>query len=78
MTEPDRWRDWTLVALATRRPSGSSRAEREVSVIEQVAILFADRFDPADRAYDPGSHPQWHGRVRAVLADLREHGLCAG
>ena len=75
MTEPDRWRDWTLVALATRRPSGSSRAEREVSVIEQVAILFADRFDPADRAYDPGSHPQWHGRVRAVLADLREHEL---
>jgi len=75
VTEPDRWRDWTLVALATRRPSGSSRAEREVSVIEQVAILFADRFDPADRAYDAGSHPQWHGRVRAVLADLREHGL---
>ena len=75
MTEPDRWRDWTLVALATRRPSGSSRAEREVSVIEQVAILFADRFEPADRAYDAGSHPQWHGRVRTVLADLREHGL---
>jgi serine protease AprX len=75
VTEPDRWRDWTLVALATRRPSGSSRAEREASVIEQVAILFADRFDPADRAYDAGSHPQWHGRVRAVLADLREHGL---
>ena len=75
MTEPDRWRDWTLVALATRRPAGSSRAERELSVIEQVAILFADRFDPADRAYDAGSRPQWHAQVRAVIADLREHDL---
>jgi subtilisin family serine protease len=75
VTEPDRWRDWTLVALATRRPSGSSRAERELSVIEEVAVLFADRFDPADRAYDASSHPQWHAQVRAVLADLREHDL---
>jgi serine protease AprX len=75
VTEPDRWRDWTLVALATRRPSGSSRAERELSAIEQVAVLFADRFDPVDRAYDAGSHPQWHGQVRAVIADLREHAL---
>ena len=75
MTEPDRWRDWTLVALATRRPAGSSRAERELSLIEQVAILFADRFEPADRAYDPGSRPRWHAQVRAVLADLREHAL---
>ena len=58
MTEPDRWRDWTLVALATRRPAGSSRAERELSAIEEVAVLFADRFEAVDRAYDAGSHPQ--------------------
>ena len=70
MTEPARWRDWTLVALATRRPAGSSRAERELSVIEEVAVLFADRFDPVDRAYDPDSHPQLHAQVRACLADL--------
>jgi serine protease AprX len=75
VTEPDRWRDWTLVALATRRPTGSSRAERELSAIEEVAVLFADRFEPADRAYDGGSRPQWHGRVKAVLAGLRESGL---
>ena len=75
MTEPARWRDWTLVALATRRPGGASRAERELSVIEEVAVLFADRFDPVDRSYDASSHPQWHTQVRAVLADLREHDL---
>jgi len=75
VTEPARWRDWTLVALATRRPAGSSRAERELSVIEEVAVLFADRFDPVDRSYDASSHPQWHAQVRAVLAGLREHDL---
>jgi serine protease AprX len=77
VTEPGRWRDWTLVALATRRPAGSSRAERELSAIEEVAVLFADRFEPVDRAYDATSRPQWHGRVRAVLAELREQELVA-
>jgi serine protease AprX len=71
VTEPDRWRDWTLVALATRRPAGASRAERELSVIEQVAVLFADRFEPTDRAYDPAAQPRWHAQVHAVLDGLR-------
>jgi serine protease AprX len=74
VTEPARWRDWTLVALADRRPAGSSRAERELAVIEQVAVLFADRFLPVDRAYDE-DQPQWHGQVRQALAALRAEGL---
>ncbi|HEV7653819.1 MAG TPA: S8 family peptidase [Mycobacteriales bacterium] len=77
MTEPARWRDWTLVALADRRPSRPNRAERELAAIEQVAVRFADRFEPVDRAYE-GDRPQWHGQVREVLAQLRGEGLLDG
>jgi serine protease AprX len=77
VSEPDRWRAWTLVALATRRPAGSSRADRELSTIEEVAVLFADRFRPVDRAYDGTGRPQWHAGVRAALAGLRSQDLLA-
>jgi subtilisin family serine protease len=63
------------VALANRRPVGSSRADRELSAIEEVAVLFADRFQPVDRAYDADGHPQWHAQVRGIIADLRERDL---
>ena len=46
-------------------------------MIEQVAVRFADRFEPADRAYD-GGRPQWHGQVRGALAALRAGGLLDG
>jgi serine protease AprX len=74
VSDPGRWRDWTLVALTDRRPSRSSRAERELGVVVQVALRFADRFDAADKAYD-GQRPSWHGRVRDVLDALRDEGL---
>lgn len=71
MVEAALWRDWTLVALASL-PSG--RAESEESVIEEVAIQFADRFGPADRGYD-ADHPRWHDEVRRALVTLQSEGL---
>ncbi len=55
-------------------PSG---ADSDLSVIVQVAIRFADRFAPVDRAYD-GDKPWWHGRVSDALAELRSRGLISG
>jgi serine protease AprX len=68
VTDPGLWRDWVVVALADG-PLGS-----EGSVIEEVAIRFADRFEPADRNYD-GAQPRWHRAVRDALRELRSAGL---
>ncbi len=65
------------MALADRRPSRSTKAQRELAVLEQVAVRFADRFEPEDRQYD-GDRPRWHGQVRQVLAGLRADGLLDG
>jgi subtilisin family serine protease len=73
MTDPDAstvWADRTLVALAGL-PADPSPTE--LAVVEEVAILFADRFAPADRAYPvTGDSPRWHGYVRAALRDLQQ------
>ena len=40
----------------------------------EVAVEFADRFGPTDRAY-VGGIPAWHVAVRAALDELTEQGL---
>ena len=69
-----RWRDRALAALHAL-PSG--RAESEAVLLEEVAIGFADRFAPADRAYR-GARPCWHEAVRDAVAGLRGDGLVRG
>ncbi len=70
------WSDRTLAAasaLTARRPSIEMR---ELDVITEVAVMFADRFDPADRDYPvTDDSPRWHREVREALADLRAQGL---
>jgi subtilisin family serine protease len=53
------------------------RADSELAVLQEVAALFADRFDAADRVYE-GIEPAWHGAVLRALAELREAGLVGG
>ena len=71
------WADRTLAAvaaLAAQRPVAVEITE--LDVITEVAVLFADRFEPADRDYPVSANsPRWHGRVRAALAELRTGGL---
>jgi subtilisin family serine protease len=55
----------------------SNRADSDLAVIEEVAIHFADRFEPADRTYD-GDNPRWHDDVRAALTALRSERLIRG
>jgi serine protease AprX len=71
VTEPSVWAGWALLALADL-PAG--RADSELAVIVQVAVRFADRFAPEDRAYI-GVRPGWHGRVAKALTQLRSEGL---
>lgn len=71
MTAPQVWAGWTLLAVADL-PDG--QADSELAVIVQVAIRFADRFAPPDRAY-AGDRPWWHGQVREALTQLRTDGL---
>jgi serine protease AprX len=77
MTDPGEaptvWRDRTLVALAGLP---ADPLPSETAVVEEVAILFADRFAPADRGYAAtADSPRWHGHVRAALGELRAAGL---
>jgi hypothetical protein len=61
------WTDRTLVALANlpTDPPPSDDA-----LVEEVAVLFADRFESADRSYAAtGDRPRWHGHVRAALEE---------
>jgi serine protease AprX len=60
------WQQRVLSALAD---SPGGRLASEAAVIEDVAIRFADQFEPTDRNYR-GDQPLWHYAVRDALADL--------
>ena len=62
------WPDRTLAALARL-----GRPVPAVDVVQEVAVEFADRFEPQDRAYD-GGIPAWHSSVHAALDSLTEQG----
>src|SRR5215467_5267257 len=65
------WADRVLVALAD--PAGEAT---ETSLIERVAIRFADRFGPLDRVYAANADwPRWHDAVREALRSLVAQGL---
>jgi hypothetical protein len=67
------WHDRTLVALAGLP---ADPGPTEATLVEEVALLFADRFVPADRGYSlTDDTPRWHGHVRDALAELRAAGL---
>ena len=62
------WQDRTLAALARL-----ARPQTAEDVVQEVAVEFADRFGPTDRAY-VGGIPAWHLAVRAALDELTEQG----
>ena len=69
------WSDRTLAAAAALTARRPSIEMRELDVITEVAVMFADRFDPADRDYPVTvDSPRWHREVREALADLRARG----
>lgn len=68
-SDPQRWADRVLVALAAR-----DRGAREQAVLRAVAVRFADRFHPLDREYQ-GGRPYWHQRTLDALGALRDDGL---
>ena len=60
------WADRVLAALADL-----SGEVTETGLIEQVAVRFADRFDPSDRVYAANADcPRWHDAVREACASL--------
>ena len=63
------WQDRALGALARL-----GRPQTADQVVVEVAVEFADRFEPTDRAY-VGGVPAWHLAVRAALDALIEQGL---
>ena len=65
------WHDWTLAALLSLP---EARADSPGTVVEQVAIRFADQFGPTDRVYDTDD-PRWQDQVRQALANLADEGL---
>jgi serine protease AprX len=62
------WEARTLLAVA-----GSARLVDDDDVLREVALRFADHFDPVDREYD-GLSPRWHVAVRTALAALIDRG----
>jgi subtilisin family serine protease len=58
------WRDRALAALSNL----DGPVTRE-AVVQEVAVRFADRFEPNDRAYDHGQ-PAWHLAVLAAISGL--------
>lgn len=50
------------------------RAGDEKSVLEEVAVEYADRFHPQDRSY-AGGRPTWHREVVAALEQLVADGI---
>ncbi len=66
---PTMWQDRALGALARL-----GRPQTADQVVVEVAVEFADRFGPTDRAY-VGGVPAWHLAVRAALDVLLEQGL---
>jgi serine protease AprX len=70
---PSVWEDRTIVALASLLPPPDPDL---LGVIEQVAVSFAHRFGPTDRAYVGLSEkPRWHVEVEEALGALRRAGL---
>jgi subtilisin family serine protease len=69
MALPSRWLDRTVVALG-----GLTRAASQTALLQEVALRFADRFDPLDRDFD-GDRPSWHRAVVAAVEQLEESGL---
>jgi len=66
------WADRVLVALADLAGEVT-----ETNLIEQVAVRFADRFGPSDRAYAANADcPRWHEAVREALRSLVSQGWC--
>ena len=64
------WRDRTLVALADLP---TDPPPTEAALVEEVALHYAERFAPADRAYAVTAEvPRWHGSVHEALRVLRE------
>jgi serine protease AprX len=62
------WHDRALAALARL-----GRPQSADEVVVEVAVEFADRFGPQDRAY-AGGIPAWHAAVHAALDELTEQG----
>jgi serine protease AprX len=70
-TSDKTWADRTLVAL-----HGLPVEPDADGLAEEVALGFADRFDPTDRNYAGlAARPQWQGRVTTAVAALRTAGL---
>ena len=63
------WVGRTLAALGQLGKPSTGDA-----VVQEVAVLFADQFEPTDRAYDAG-RPSWHRAVLSALESLIERGL---
>jgi hypothetical protein len=61
------WHDRTLAALAAL--ARVRRTQTADDVVVEVAVQFADRFGPQDRAY-AGGIPAWHVAVHAALDSL--------
>ncbi len=65
----ERWLARTLVAI-----SSMSKVKGDTGVIQEVAIQFADRFEPQDRAYE-SQYPRWHRLVRESIDDAIQGGF---
>jgi serine protease AprX len=63
------WADRVLTALGQLGKDSTGG-----DVIQEVAVLFADQFEPTDRAYEKG-RPSWHLAVLSALETLVEQGL---
>jgi serine protease AprX len=73
--EEEIWVHRTLAALGDLT-ADTAAPVTDIALIEQVAIRFADRFGPADRAYAADAdHPRWHDAVLTALSSLRSRGL---
>jgi len=68
-------RQWADRVLVTLDDLGSPVDDR--ALLQALALRFADRFGPKDRAY-LGSAMAWHGSVTDALADLIADGQVEG
>jgi subtilisin family serine protease len=75
LPEEEIWAHRTLAALADLTPHVEAEVT-DMALLEQVAIRFADRFAPSDRAYAAkADRPRWHDAVFTALSSLRRQGL---
>ncbi len=63
------WLDRTLSAM-----SHLAKAATGDAVVQEVAVQFADQFEPTDRTYD-GDRPTWHSAVLAAFTTLVDQGV---